>query len=104
MPGKPLQKSRSGSATSPKRKSSRSKTNGGAIARALDNYRRRQARSLKWKTYMVFQRKVMIEIDRAEPQTLAELERIPGLGPAKVERFGRDILELVRLHGTTGRR
>ena len=48
---------------------------------------------------MVFQRKVLLEIDRVEPQSLAELERIPGLGPAKVERFGDDILELVRAHG-----
>ncbi|GMR23937.1 MAG: ATP-dependent DNA helicase RecQ [Acidobacteriota bacterium] len=69
-----------------------------SIARALDNYRRRKAKALKWKTYMVFQRKVILEIDRTEPQSLAELERIPGLGPAKVARFGDDILELVRAH------
>ena len=69
-----------------------------SIARALDNYRRRKAKALKWKIYMVFQRKVMLEIDRTEPQSLAELERIPGLGPAKVARFGDDILELVRAH------
>ena len=69
-----------------------------SIARALDNYRRRKAKALKWKIYMVFPRKVMLEIDRTEPQSLAELERIPGLGPAKVARFGDDILELVRAH------
>ena len=48
---------------------------------------------------MVFQRKVMLAIERTEPRSLAELERIPGLGPAKVARFGHDILELVRAHG-----
>ena len=31
---------------------------------------------------MVFQRKVTLEIDKTEPQSLGELERIPGLGPA----------------------
>jgi superfamily II DNA helicase RecQ len=72
---------------------------GGPVARALDNYRRRQARALKWKTYMVFQRNVMLAIDRQEPDSHEALARIPGLGPAKIERFGDDILALVREHG-----
>ena len=29
---------------------------------------------------MVFQRKVILAIDKTEPQSLAELERIPGSG------------------------
>ena len=62
-----------------------------------------KAKALKWKTYIVFQRKVMLEINRTEPQSLRELERIPELGPAKVARFGDDILELVRAHGRNGR-
>jgi ATP-dependent DNA helicase RecQ len=78
-----------------KRRSSR---HGGPIARALDNYRRRQARALKWKTYMVFQRRAILAIDREEPDSLDALARIPGLGPAKIERFGNDILDLVRQH------
>ena len=45
---------------------------------------------------MVFQRNVLMSIDREEPETLEALERIPGLGPAKVERFGKEILEIVR--------
>jgi ATP-dependent DNA helicase RecQ len=99
IPGKPLRGSARASTTSPPRRSSRY---GGSIARALDNYRRRKAKALKWKTYMVFQRKVMLAIERAEPQSVEELERIPGLGPAKVARFGDDILELVRAHGKSG--
>jgi len=97
IPGKPLRRAAGERKSETKPRSSRY---GGAIARALDNYRRRKAKSLKWKTYMVFQRKVMLEIDRREPRSLSELERIPGLGPAKVARFGNDILELVRAHGT----
>jgi len=101
IPGKSIRSAgRETSAASPRRRSSRY---GGSIARALDNYRRRKARALKWKIYMVFQRKVMLAIDRTEPQSLAELERIPGLGPAKVARFGDDILELVRAHGRSER-
>ena len=71
---------------------------GGDLARALDRYRRRTARELGWKTYMVFQKNVMLAIDRDEPESLEALERIPGLGPAKIERFGEDILSLVRTH------
>ena len=97
LPGKPIrvkQTSGQGGDSRPKRSS----RYGGPIARALDNYRRRTARSLKWKSYMVFQRRVMLAIDREQPQSRAELARIPGLGPAKIERFGDDILQLVRAH------
>jgi len=47
---------------------------------------------------MVFQKAVIMAIDREEPESLEALARIPGLGPSKVERFGDDILDLVRTH------
>jgi ATP-dependent DNA helicase RecQ len=75
---------------------------GGDIARALDNYRKRTARALGWKTYMVFQRRVLMAIDRDEPDSLEALGRIPGLGPAKIDRFGEDLLGLVRQHRRRG--
>ena len=43
---------------------------GGPVARALDNYRRRQARALRWKTYMVFQHSVAAR-DRPRAARLA---------------------------------
>lgn len=104
IPGKAIRTRTTGSgdgnANASERKISRSR--GGALARALDNYRRRTARNLKWKTYMVFQKRVILAIDREEPASHDALARIPGLGPAKIERFGDDILQLVREHG--GRR
>jgi ATP-dependent DNA helicase RecQ len=104
IPGKPVRSPKqvggSGASESEPRggRSRRSSRYGGPIARALDNYRRRQARTLKWKAYMVFQHKTLLAIDRDEPDSMAALARIPGLGPAKIERFGADILDLVRLH------
>jgi superfamily II DNA helicase RecQ len=68
------------------------------IARELERYRQRMARQLAWKSYMVFQRKVIVAIDRHRPQTAAELARIPGLGAARIARFGDDILAMVRRH------
>lgn len=61
----------------------------------LDSYRKKKARELKWKAYMVFQNKVIEAIDDARPQSLRDLEKISGLGPAKIEKFGKDILGIV---------
>jgi ATP-dependent DNA helicase RecQ len=102
IPGKPVRGAKSEGATEEKRapsKSGRSRRFGGPIARELDNYRRRRARALKWKTYMVFQHHVILAVDREQPDSHAALARIPGLGFAKIERFGDDILEIVRRHG-----
>jgi ATP-dependent DNA helicase RecQ len=101
MPGKPVRSrstSDAGGSSAPTRKARSTSRFGGDIARALDNYRKRTARALGWKTYMVFQRKVMLAIDREEPDSLEALARISGLGPAKIERFGKDVLGLVRQH------
>ena len=70
----------------------------GSMAPELDRYRKGMAGRLKWKPYMVFQRKTIMAIDRERPTTLSDLAGIPGLGPAKIERFGEDILALVRRH------
>ena len=69
-----------------------------AFVRSLENYRRRMARSLKWKPYMVFQQRVIMALDQQRPSTRAALAKIPGLGAAKIERFGSDLLQLLREH------
>jgi ATP-dependent DNA helicase RecQ len=68
------------------------------LSRELDRYRRRMARELKWKAYMVFQRSVIAAIDKQRPDSPDALARIRGLGPAKIERFGEDLLAAVRRH------
>ena len=68
------------------------------VARALDNFRTRKARELSWKPYMVFQRRTIVALDAKRPTSLWELQDIPGLGDAKIERFGEEILELIREH------
>jgi ATP-dependent DNA helicase RecQ len=102
LPGRPLRAPRERGETSKATSAPRARSNrwGGPVARALDNYRRRTARALRWKTYMVFQHNVLLAIDRELPDSRDALARIPGLGPAKLERFGDDILELVRQHRT----
>jgi DNA helicase-2/ATP-dependent DNA helicase PcrA len=67
-----------------------------SIAIELDRFRKRRARELKWKAYMVFQRTTIAAIDKQRPTSHEALLRIPGLGPAKVARFGDEILAVVR--------
>jgi ATP-dependent DNA helicase RecQ len=67
----------------------------------LDRYRKRMARRLRWKSYMVLQRATIAAIDQQRPASHADLLRIPGLGPAKVARFGDDILAVVRRYART---
>jgi ATP-dependent DNA helicase RecQ len=101
MPGKPVRaqkESSDDSGSAPARRAQSTSRYGGDIARALDNYRNRTARALGWKTYMVFQRRVILAIDREEPDSIEALAKISGLGPAKIERFGEDVLGLVRQH------
>ena len=102
LPGKPLRdtstrrSSHSGAALTAEPARSSRAGYGGNIARALDGYRKRMARKLGWKPYMVFQKKVMLAIELQEPDSLEALADISGLGDAKIERFGEDILGLVR--------
>jgi ATP-dependent DNA helicase RecQ len=70
-----------------------------SITVELDRYRKRMARQLDWKEYMVFQRSVITAIDRDRPDSLAALARIPGLGPSRIARFGDDVLAIVRRYG-----
>jgi ATP-dependent DNA helicase RecQ len=69
------------------------------LARALETFRRTKARELQWKSYMIFQRRTIAALDQARPTSELQLARIPGLGPAKIARFGPALLELIRRHG-----
>jgi ATP-dependent DNA helicase RecQ len=74
-----------------------------SITVELDRFRKRMARELRWKAFMVFQRSVIIAIDRHRPDSLAALARIPGLGPNRIARFGDELVAIVRRYGSTDR-
>lgn len=96
LAGRPVRQKNTDEAASKSKKATTAV--GGVLGRALENYRKRQAKALNWKPYMVFHRKAIRAICAAPPNSLWELEQVPGLGPAKVERFGDDILLLIRRH------
>ena len=71
---------------------------GSDLRRALDSYRRREAKLLGWKRYMVFNNQALGLIIEQLPDSLWALGQIHGIGPAKVDRFGERIIEIVRRH------
>jgi ATP-dependent DNA helicase RecQ len=83
-------------ARAPRLAQARASSSTSELARQLERFRRRLARELKWKTYMVFQQRVISELDRQRPTTREALARVPGLGPAKIARFGDDLLAMIR--------
>lgn len=66
------------------------------LRRALELYRNRTAKKLGWKPYMVLHKKVIVQLETKRPSRLDQLPAIDGLGPVKIERFGWDILDIVR--------
>jgi ATP-dependent DNA helicase RecQ len=71
---------------------------GSDLSRELERFRKQKSRALDWKPYMVLQRAVIAAIDEARPTTRDALLRIRGLGPAKIDRFGEELLAIVRRH------
>jgi ATP-dependent DNA helicase RecQ len=43
--------------------------------------------------YVVFHNATLEEIAARRPRTLDELAAVPGVGPAKLARYGREVLE-----------
>ena len=94
LKGRPVRQREPESARPSNRRRSKSE-----LRRALESYRQRKARKLRWKRYMVFNNDVLRQIDEQQPDSLWALEQIHGFGPSKAQRFGQDILDLVRRHG-----
>ncbi len=54
------------------------------------------ARSQAVPPYVVFHDSALREMERSRPQSLKELEKIPGIGKRKLELYGGQFLELIR--------
>jgi ATP-dependent DNA helicase RecQ len=46
--------------------------------------------------YVIFDNASLTAIARSQPRSLDELAAIPGIGPSRLERFGADILRIIR--------
>ncbi|WCO66422.1 ATP-dependent DNA helicase UvrD2 [Iamia majanohamensis] len=64
-------------------------------AEALRTWRRERSRADGVPAYVVFSDATLDALARRAPASTADLARVPGIGPAKLERYGADILALV---------
>jgi DNA helicase-2/ATP-dependent DNA helicase PcrA len=65
------------------------------VAEKLRAWRLERAREDGVPPYVVFHDKVLHEIAAAQPRSLGELSQIAGVGPAKLDRYGEDVLALL---------
>ncbi|WCL48817.1 RecQ family ATP-dependent DNA helicase [Leptospira sp. GIMC2001] len=73
----------------------RSVTTNTLILRQLKSFRDAQARKLRWKKFMVLQNPVLKRIAEDMPKDLDELASIKGMGDAKIDKFGEQILQIL---------
>ncbi|HJQ49307.1 MAG TPA: ATP-dependent DNA helicase UvrD2 [Gaiellaceae bacterium] len=59
---------------------------------ALREWRLARSRADEVPAYVVFNDRTLAELASRTPRTLAELAAIPGIGPAKLERYGPELL------------
>jgi DNA helicase II / ATP-dependent DNA helicase PcrA len=62
---------------------------------ALASWRRARAATEDVPPFKVFHNRVLDQIARTRPRSRDDLAAIPGIGPAKLERYGDDVLEVV---------
>jgi DNA helicase-2/ATP-dependent DNA helicase PcrA len=66
-----------------------------ALFEALRAWRAERAKALSQPAFCVFTDATLIAIAEQRPGSVAELVAIPGIGTAKLERFGDEVLALV---------
>jgi DNA helicase-2/ATP-dependent DNA helicase PcrA len=60
---------------------------------ALKKWRLERSKTDEIPAYVVFHNSTLAEIAERRPTTIAELASVPGVGPAKLERYGPELLE-----------
>jgi DNA helicase II / ATP-dependent DNA helicase PcrA len=72
------------------------------IFEALRAWRLERARADGMPPYVIAHDATLAAIAAASPRTLDELALVPGIGPAKLEKYGREIVAVVRPSGASG--
>ena len=67
----------------------------GPVAEKLRSWRRQRAADDEVPAFVVFNDKTLAELARVQPKSRRDLLTIPGIGPAKADRYGDDLLELL---------
>jgi ATP-dependent DNA helicase RecQ len=80
-------------------RNSRAGTQGDAPVETMDRLRRwrtETARAASVPAYVVFHDSTLTAIAVAKPASLADLLRVPGVGDAKLRKYGEEVLEILR--------
>jgi DNA helicase II / ATP-dependent DNA helicase PcrA len=67
----------------------------GPMFDALKSWRLERAQADEVPAYVVFNNATLAEIAERQPRTLGELALISGVGPAKLERYGQEVLDVL---------
>lgn len=60
--------------------------------------RTRLAKEAQVPAYVIFPDATLLELTRSKPRTQAELLAVNGIGPKKADRFGDEVLQVIRSH------
>jgi ATP-dependent DNA helicase RecQ len=71
---------------------------GNALWERLRAWRSDTAKAHRVPAYVIFHDATLIEITRACPDSLERLQSVPGIGSAKLERYGQALLNICRTH------
>lgn len=63
---------------------------------SLRAWRRERAAEQRTPPYVIFHDRTLLEIARARPSTAPALGRLPGVGQAKLQRYGAAVLEILK--------
>jgi superfamily II DNA helicase RecQ len=83
----------------PSRASSAPKVARTPLRRALEAFRRAEAKARRVKGYVVLDNATLERIERALPRDVEALGAIEGMGPKRIERYASTLLGLVDRHG-----
>ena len=70
-----------------------------ALSNALRSWRTARARTDAVAPFMVFHDSTIEAISERRPRSIAELRRVPGVGPIKLDRYGEEIIGIVAREG-----
>ena len=66
-----------------------------ALLGRLKAWRAAEAKRRRVPAYVVFHDSTLQKIAARDPKTLGELAKVPGVGPAKLERYGDELLRVL---------
>jgi superfamily II DNA helicase RecQ len=69
----------------------------------LRDWRSKKSKQQGVPPYLLFTNRQFAEIVKQRPQNLSDLGKIDGIGKAKLDRYGADILAITKIEPETGK-